>query len=318
MSPEVRTVFLILVFAAVFSAAQAFLGLMQVGRARLQVNRRLTTALRAQSIGDLVIELRKQRGLDSTGKRKLALRWLADLLMVSGLVYRPRKWLIGLGTASFAASTFLVALTHRLILAPLGPFIVVALALAALKIIAGRRAKALGEQLPNGLDIIVRSLEAGHPVPTAIALVGREMADPIGTEFGMMSDEIAYGASLEQAVGRMSERCRHPDIDLFAATIRLQERAGGNLTGLLKLNSKTVRDRHKMRLKIKAASSEGRVSAIILTAAPFAVMAILTVASPGYYTEVLQARVGQTWLAGFGLWMVVGNLVMRRMINMKV
>ena len=140
MSPEVRTVFLILVFAAVFSAAQACLGLMQVGRAKLQVNRRLTTALRAQSISDLVIELRKQRGLDSTGKRKLALRWLADLLMVSGLVYRPRKWLIALGAASFTASTLLVALTHRLILAPLGPLIVVALALAALKIIAARRA----------------------------------------------------------------------------------------------------------------------------------------------------------------------------------
>src|SRR5690606_28237552 len=138
-----------------------------------------------------------------------------------------------------------------------------------LKFKAGKRAAALGVQLPQALEIIVRSLEAGHPVATAVALVGREMADPIGSEFGMAADEIAYGATLEQAVARMSERCQHPDIDLFAATIRLQERTGGNLTGLLKLNAATVRDRHKMRLKIKAASSEGRASAMILTAAPF-------------------------------------------------
>jgi tight adherence protein B len=72
--------------------------------------------------------------------------------------------------------------------------------------------------------VIVRSLEAGHPVPGAVALVGREMPDPVGTEFGMAADEIAYGATLEQAVERMAERCRHPDLDLFAATVRLQRR----------------------------------------------------------------------------------------------
>ena len=318
MTPEIRLVFLVMIFAAVFSFAQGVVGLIRVGRAKSKVNRRLTTARHTASISDLVIELRKQRGLDASGKRKLALRWLADLVMASGLVYRPKQWLTLLAAAAVVASLGLVVVTHSLAFAPLGPLTVAAVGVIILKVAAARRAKALGEQLPNGLDIIVRSLEAGHPVPTAIALVGREMVDPIGTEFGMMSDEIAYGASLEQAVGRMAERCRHPDLDLFAATIRLQERAGGNLTSLLKLNSKTVRDRHKMRLKIKAASSEGRVSAIILTVAPFAVMAVLTVASPGYYTEVLQAPIGRYWFAGFGLWMVVGNLVMRRMINMKV
>lgn len=142
------------------------------------------------------------------------------------------------------------------------------LPLGFLKFKVGKRNTALGHQLPQALDIIVRSLEAGHPVPTAVTLVGREMSDPIGTEFGMAADEIAYGATLEQAVERMSERCQHPDIDLFAATVRLQEKTGGNLTGLLKLNANTVRERHKMRLKIKAASSEGRASAMILTAAP--------------------------------------------------
>jgi tight adherence protein B len=187
-----------------------------------------------------------------------------------------------------------------------------------LKIMAGRRNTAIGAQLPQALEIIVRSLEAGHPVPTAISLVGREMADPIGSEFGMAADEIAYGGTLEQAVERMSERCQHPDIDLFAATVRLQERAGGNLTGLLKLNASTVRERHKMRLKIKAASSEGRASAMILTSAPFIAIGFIMISSPHFYGDVIHERFVQIGLGVIGTWMFIGNMVMRNMINMKL
>jgi tight adherence protein B len=134
----------------------------------------------------------------------------------------------------------------------------------------------------------------------------------------MLADEIAYGATLEQGVGRLADRCRHPDVDLFAATIRLQERAGGNLTGLLKMNAKAVRERGKMRMKIKAASSEGRASAIILTSAPFAVMGILAFASPQFYGDVIHEKFIQYGLMGLGGWMFLGNLVMRRMIDMRI
>jgi tight adherence protein B len=155
-------------------------------------------------------------------------------------------------------------------------------------------------------------------VPVSIALVGKEMADPIGSEFGMTSDEIAYGATLSQAVERMADRCRHADVDLFAATVRLQERAGGNLTALLKLNAFTVRERHKMRLKIKAASSEARASAMILTAAPFVVAIVLQVTSPGFYGEVMDERIVQIGLGVIGTWMFIGNMVMRRMIDLRI
>jgi tight adherence protein B len=187
-----------------------------------------------------------------------------------------------------------------------------------LSVKAKRRAKALGQQLPNALDVIVRSLEAGHPVPTAVSLVGREMGDPIGSEFGMAADEIAFGSSMEQAINRMAERCRHPDIDLFAATVRLQERSGGNLTGLLKTNARTIRERQRIRLKIQAASSEGRASAMILTSAPFVVLGILTFSSPHFYGDVIHEKAIQMGLAALGGWMFLGNMVMRRMIDMRV
>ena len=214
--------------------------------------------------------------------------WLADLILRSGVAYRPRRWAIIVAGLGLAAALLVYCVTRNPLAGPhRGPAAAVGPPIVYLKIKASRRAKALSRQLPDALEVMVRSLEAGHPVPTAIAMVGREMPDPIGSEFGMAADEIAYGATLELSVGHMAERCRHPDIDLFAATIRLQERSGGNLTGLLKMNAHTVRERAKLRLKITAATAEGRISATILTAAPFCVLGILEVIQPNFYGGVI-------------------------------
>jgi tight adherence protein B len=309
----------ILIFAAAFSACQAVYGLVRVGGARRAVNRRLALSESGMAIGDIVGELRKQRGLRQNGEHKLSWAWLADLVVRSGVVYQPRNWVIIIAGMSLGGAVLVFVLTHN-------PLFAVGAGLAAavgppflyLTFMAGRRAKALSNQLPDALEVIVRSLEAGHPVPTAIGLVGREMLDPIGSEFGMAADEIAYGATLETAIGHMGARCRHIDIDLFAATIRLQDRSGGNLTGLLRMNAHTVRERRKLRLKIAAASAEGKMSAYILTAAPFCVLGILELIQPHFYGDVIHLKATQYGLIGLGVWMFLGNLVMRKMINMRI
>ncbi|MFI4976823.1 MAG: type II secretion system F family protein [Caulobacterales bacterium] len=319
MHVDASLAFLILLFAAVFAAGQAIWGIVSVGQVRRAANRRLATAERAGSLSELVVELRKQRGLNEKGESIFSWKWLADLVIRSGVHVQPRRWvliivvliaLVGVG-AFVGTHNPWISLAAAPIVGLGGPFVY-------LHFMAGRRSKMLSNQLPNALEVITRSLEAGHPVPTAIALVGREMPDPIGSEFGMAADEIAYGATLEQAVARIADRCRHLDIDLFAATIRLQERAGGNLTGLLKMLARTVRERIKMRLKIRAAASEGRTSAYILTAAPICVFLILMVASPHFYGDVIHARPIQIGLAGLAGWMLIGNLVMKKMIDMRI
>ncbi len=319
MKLDAHVIVMILVFAAVFTAGQAAFGLLTVATQKRKVNARLKVADRVDGVSALVMELRKQRGLNASGERGKRLRWLSDLIVASGVAYNPKKWtlyavtaaLVG-GMAAFVATKNpLLGLGAAVLIGGLGPIMY-------LKYMAGKRAKALGFQLPQALEIIVRSLEAGHPVPTAIALVGREMSDPVGSEFGMAADEISYGATMEEAIERMAERCQHPDVDLFAATVRLQASTGGNLTGLLKLNANTVRERHKMRLKIKAASSEGRASAMILTSAPFVAMGFIMISSPHFYGDVIHEPVVKYGLGILGVWMFIGNMVMRRMIDLRL
>jgi tight adherence protein B len=315
MGPE--TAVLVLIFAAVFLAAQSASGLVRSGISRRAVNRRLATAERTGSLGELVLELRKQRGLMEDGQGRAG--HLATLLLRSGIVYEPRKWIIYIIGMGLVTTVMVFAFTHKPLFAfPAGLLAAVGGPYVYLLFLAKRRAKLLGQQLPNALEIVVRSLEAGHPVPAAVALVGREMPDPIGSEFGMAADEIAYGATLEQAIGNVAARCKHDDFDLFAATIRLQERSGGNLVGLLKMNAHTIRERQKMRLKIHAASAEGRASAMILTSAPIAAFAFLEIARPNFYGDVIHARFIQVGLGGLGTWMFIGNLVMRKMIDMRI
>ena len=309
----------VLIFAAVFSLVQAIWNLTRVGVAKRVVNRRLVVAQRGLALAEMVGELRKQRGLTEGGDRLFDWTWLADLIVRSGVVFAPRRWIAVIAGIGFAAAfaalialhSWLIALAAGLACSTIGPIFY-------LRFKAGGRAKAISRQLPDALEVVVRSLEAGHPVPTAISLVGREMADPVGSEFGMAADEIAYGATLEAAVGHIADRCRHPDVDLFAATIRLQDRSGGNLTGLLKMNAHTVRERQKMRMKIQAASSEGRISALILTSAPFVVLAVLQVASPHFYGDVIHERFIHIGLAVLAGWMFLGNMMMRKMIDMRI
>ncbi|MGZ8363282.1 MAG: type II secretion system F family protein [Caulobacteraceae bacterium] len=316
---DARTIVMVLVFAAAFALVQAIFGLARMGGARRAVNRRLKMSEDGATLSDLVTELRKQRGLREDGSQRFGWMWVHDLVIRSGVVFEPKRWAMMIAAAGLIGAIIVFFLSRSPLIAVFGGLAIAGMApIIFLKKRAGRRAKLLGQQLPDALEVIVRSLEAGHPVPTAMALVGRELPDPVGSEFGMAADELAYGSTLEQCVGNIADRCRHPDVDLFAATIRLQERSGGNLTGLLKMNAKTIRERFKMRLKIHAASSEGRASAMILTSAPFIVVIILQLIMPSYYAEAIHQRPVQIGLLILGGWMFLGNLVMRKMIDMRI
>lgn len=308
-----------LFFALGFLVVQGVSGLFGQAQMNKQLNRRLKAREQVGSVQQLILELRKERALNADGEMSLSSRWFNQLVTRSGVRFEPGKWacvsalvglLVGAGVFHFS-QIVLAAAGAGIVIFVTGPILF-------LSHMGKRRSTILAAQLVDGLGVIVRSLEAGHPIPTAISLVGSEMADPIGTEFGMMADEVAYGSSLKDAVRRLAVRSFNQDVDLFAATIRLQAQTGGNLAELLKLNASAIRERQMLRMKIKAGSAEGRMSALILTAAPFIVGGAVSFLNPDFYGGVIDQPVTQYWLAGFGAWMFIGNMIMRKMISFRI
>ena len=178
-----------------------------------------------------------------------------------------------------------------------------------------RRLKKFERQLPDALDMIVRSLRAGHPINIAIGLVGREMPDPVGTEFGIVTDEVSFGADVETGFRKMAERVGYEGLQLLSVAVSIQSKTGGNLTEILHNLSKVMRERLMLRMKIRALSSEGKMSAIIMSLFPLIMFGILLLIAPSYYGGVWGDPLILPVFTGFGLWALLGDFIMYRMVN---
>jgi tight adherence protein B len=187
-----------------------------------------------------------------------------------------------------------------------------------LRILRGRRQKKFAAQFPDGIDIIVRSLRAGHPVPVAISMVSRELPDPIGSEFGIVTDEITYGADLETAMRNLYYRVGGDDLPLFVTAIAIQGSTGGNLGEILENLSAVIRQRFKMRRKIRALAAEGRASALILSSLPVLMFLVIQLLVPSFYAKVWHEDITKISLALAGGWMGIGNLIMYRLVNFRI
>ncbi len=180
------------------------------------------------------------------------------------------------------------------------------------------RLNKFGEQLPDALDIIVRSLHSGHPINSAIAMVAEEMPDPIGSEFGIAVDEITYGLDLRQALENMSLRIDHQDLQYIIISIKIQHGTGGNLAEVLTNVSTVIRRRFQMYRKIKAISAEGRWSAYILSALPFVVAGAVMIINPAYYKGVEDDPLFPIFMIGGLVIMIFGIIVMWRLVKIRV
>lgn len=181
-----------------------------------------------------------------------------------------------------------------------------------------RRVRRFGEQLPAALDLLVRSLRVGHPLSASLAIVAEEMPDPIGTEFGIVVDEITYGLDLEDAFENLNQRVELPDLRYMTVAINIQYTAGGNLAEILGGLARVIRDRFQMFRKIKAVSAEGRLSAVFLSSFPMILAGALYLINPEYYTQVSDDPMFP-FLAGLTGFLLLVNIgVMRWLVNFKV
>ncbi|MEI9428269.1 type II secretion system F family protein [Mesorhizobium sp. Cs1299R1N3] len=282
----------------------------------LAVNRRLK-----RLAGDVPAEqtlqgLLRERGLTDSGDFLFGMVWLNRLYTQSGITGNPLTFAATFLLAGLAMALLLVLFNFSA-LASLIVFLVVGLVLPLLVLRRARnkRIRKFAKQLPDALDMIVRSLRAGHPASVAIGLVGREMPDPLGTEFGIVSDEITFGLSIEQAVRKLSQRVGFEGLQLLSVSLSIQAKTGGNLTEILANLSSVLRERQKLRMKIRALSAEGRVSAWIISLFPIVMFFTLQILSPAYYGAVWgNPLIFPTFLL-FGLWALLGDFIMYRMVT---
>lgn len=200
------------------------------------------------------------------------------------------------------------------------PVALVALVLPWLRLrwLRQRRFNKIAAQLPDALDLICRSLRAGHAFSTCLAMVGNELPDPIASEFKTTFDEITFGMSTKNALLNLAHRVPVSDIRYLVVAVVIQLETGGNLTELLDLLSGLIRERFKLFAKVRVLSAEGKLSAYIMLALPFLVAGALQLVNPKYIGVLFQSEEGQRLVSVSLLMMVLGVLWMWRVVKIKV
>lgn len=222
---------------------------------------------------------------------------------------------VGLGFTLFRAFAFELPVTISILLglvSGLGvPHIVVGFLIS-------RRTKKFLADFPEAIDLIIRGLRSGLPVPESIRIVGQEIDGPVGVEFALISDRVRFGQTLEEALWDAAGRIDLPDFKFFVVSLSVQRETGGNLAETLENLSEILRKRRQMKLKIKAMSSEARASAMILGSLPFLMFAIMFAINSGYVMTLFNDPRGLAMVGFAFACLAVGVGVMWKMVRFEI
>jgi len=181
-----------------------------------------------------------------------------------------------------------------------------------------KRLAAIERQLPDTLDLMTRALRAGHAFTAALKMAGEETSEPIAGEFRTVHDQMNFGVSLQQALTNLSERVPITDLRYFVVAVLIQRESGGNLTEILTGLSHLIRQRAKLLGRIKVLSSEGRLSAYILCAMPFALAFVMNLANPKFMSVLWTDPLGISIVKYMLLMMLFGALMMRKIVRIRI
>lgn len=244
---------------------------------------------------------------------------LKDRISQAGLSFSVQKFyllsaILGLvaGLAAFVANGSLYVAVGVLIICGAG------LPRWIIGFLRNRRLKAFLGEFPNALDIMVRSIKSGLPLNDAIRMIASEGQEPVRSEFRRVVEAQQMGMSMPEACTRLYSRIPLPEANFFAIVILIQAQAGGNLSEALGNLSRVLRDRKKMKAKINALSMEAKASAAIIGALPFIVATLVYLTSPDYIMILFTDTRGHLILGASAIWMSIGILVMRNMINFDI
>ncbi|MDX5357563.1 MAG: type II secretion system F family protein [Rhodobacterales bacterium] len=183
---------------------------------------------------------------------------------------------------------------------------------------AKKRLALLEEQLPDAVELMVRSLRVGHPFSSAISIVAKEIPDPLGTEFGVIADEAAYGRDVSESLKALAERMDLQDLRFLAVAVAIQQQSGGNLAEVLDGLAKVIRSRFKLFRRVKAITAEAKWSGMFLSGFPIGAMIMIQVLKPDYYDEVKETAYFIPTALVVGAFLTINVIYMKIMVNIKV
>lgn len=285
-----------------------------------KVNRRLSMLSEAGSREDVLAKLRKELDMHETARNIPIYSLLATQIQKAVLPISPLQTIGIMAILSFVV--FIVVsiatasgLGTKLILAGLigigGPVMWVGSK-------AKKRMQLLEEQLPEAINLMVRSLRVGHPFTSALSIASNESQDPLATELGIVADEIAYGRDVGDSLNHMAHRLDMQDLRFLAVAVTIQQQSGGNLAEILNGLTEVIRERFRLFRKVQAITSEAKSSGKLLSAFPFIAILAVNLLDPNYYDDVIEHplfTIGCFVVFGF----IFANLIVMKMIlNIKV
>ena len=183
---------------------------------------------------------------------------------------------------------------------------------------AKKRLSMVEEQLPDAVELMVRSLRVGHPFSSAIGIVAKEVPDPLGSEVGVSADEAAYGRDISESLKALAERMDMQDLRFLAVAVSIQAQSGGNLAEILEGLSKVIRSRFKLFRRVKAITAEAKWSGMFLSGFPIAAMVMIQILKPDYYDGVKDTAYFIPAALIVGALLIVNVIYMKIMVNIKV
>lgn len=285
-----------------------------------RVSRRLSLLEKSGNREQVLEQLRKEMGQHLKARGIPLYSILATKAQKANIAFSPKQLLLimaGLSVFSFLGLTIGTSAEPAV-----RALIAVAMGVGGVYTWVAKKAKKrmdlMDEQLPDAVELMVRSLRVGHPFTSAVGIVAREVADPLGTEFGMIADEAAYGRDVSEALKEFAERMDSQDLRFLAVAVTIQQTSGGNLAEILHGLSKVIRARFKLFRKVRAITAEAKWSGMFLSAFPIVALVAIQVIKPDYYDDVKETEAFIPAALVVGTFLVINVIFMKLMVNIKV
>ena len=285
-----------------------------------RVNRRLEMLEKGTRREEVLEKLRKEMEQHMSARTIPLYSLLSEKAQKAAIAFTPKQLImIMFGVSAFAFMALTVGTETE---APVRALLSVGIGVGAvyfwISSKANKRMAIIEEQLPDAVELMVRSLRVGHPFSNAISIVSKEIQDPLASEFGVIADESAYGRDVGEALKDMAERLDMQDLRFLAVAVTIQQQSGGNLAEILAGLAKVIRARFRLFRRVKAITAEAKWSGKFLSGFPIMALIVINIGDPHYYDEVRDHPYFIPACFLVGIFLALNLFVMRVLTDIKV